>query len=94
MPVEDFRHQGVDRASAGGNCMQNIRTIGFALNRALDGFDLAANPTDPIQHPLLIANNMGQALLPLMKDSIPRQVYRGEAVWRSGCVQTNGSGVA
>jgi len=41
--------------------VQNIRAVSFAFDGVLDGLDLATNPPNPIQHPLFVANDVGQA---------------------------------
>lgn len=65
MAVENLGHQRIDRAPAGGNRVQDVRALGAALDRVLDGFHLPSNPPDAIQHLLLVSNDVSQKASPL-----------------------------
>ena len=75
MAIENFGHQRIDRAPAGGNRVQNVRAIGAAIDRVLDGFDLTSNAPDTIEHLLLVSKYVGQTGSLLNKIyNIPRLV--------------------
>jgi hypothetical protein len=63
MPVEHLCHQGIERATASGDGVQDFRAIGFTLDGILDGFNLALDPADPVEQFLLIPNNVSHCLL-------------------------------
>ncbi|HUB82669.1 MAG TPA: hypothetical protein VMB03_27920 [Bryobacteraceae bacterium] len=46
--VQNFRHQGIESATACGNRVQDFRAVCLPLNRMLNGFDLTAQAADPI----------------------------------------------
>jgi hypothetical protein len=62
MPVEHLGHQRVDRAPAGGNRMQNIRTIRSPFDRVLDRLNLPAYPADAIEYFLFVSKYVSQKL--------------------------------
>ena len=62
MPIEHLRHQRIEGAPASGDGVQDVGTVGFALDGTFDGLNLAAEPADPIEHFLFVANNVGQLL--------------------------------
>src|SRR5580658_3515897 len=56
--LEDFRQQTVDGAPRGREQVHDVRAVGVALERALDGLHLAANPPDAVQQLLFVAHGV------------------------------------
>jgi len=74
MAIEHLSHERVDRAPAGGNCVQNLRTIRSSFDCVLDRLNLAADPADAIEQFLLISKYVSQKAPPEY-NSIPGLVY-------------------
>ena len=71
--VQDFRHQGIESATACGNRVQDFRAVRLPLNRMLNGFDLTAQAADAIEHLFLVSKYVRQKTAsPSSFDSIPR----------------------
>ena len=60
VPVQDLRHQGIERAPACGNRVQDFRAVSLSLDRMLDGLNLPAYAADAIEHFLLVPNDVCQ----------------------------------
>jgi hypothetical protein len=60
MPLQDFRHQGIDGPTTCGNRVQDIGAIRLPFDRVLDGLHLPPNPPDTIEHFLLVAQYVSQ----------------------------------
>jgi hypothetical protein len=83
VPVQHLRHQGIERTTAGGNRVQDLRTVSLAFDCALDSLNLSANAADAIEHLLLIPKYVGQWPPPqLSANSIPHMVYNSLWVFR------------
>jgi hypothetical protein len=61
--LDHLHQQAVDRATATGNLMHDLRAACLAIERALNGFDLAANAAYPVQKLLLVANDVAHVRL-------------------------------
>jgi hypothetical protein len=48
MSFQDFRHQRVDRTSARGNLLKNLRTFAVVLEQAFDCLNLASDSPNAI----------------------------------------------
>jgi hypothetical protein len=60
VPVEDLGHQRIDRAAAGRNRVEDVRTICLAFDRVLDGLYLSPNSPDAIEDLFLISEYVSQ----------------------------------
>jgi hypothetical protein len=58
--VEDLGHQGVDRAAAGRNRVQDVRTVRLSFDRVLNGLYLSPDPADTIENLLLVSQYVSQ----------------------------------
>jgi hypothetical protein len=47
--LDHLHQQAVDRATAPGDLMHDLRATSFAVEGALNGFDLPANAAHPVQ---------------------------------------------
>src|ERR1035441_7104921 len=82
MTLDHFRHQGVHRASAGRDIVQDLRALALLIEGLLDRRNLAHNPPDAVQQPLLLLCRVIHMSVSLAKNmceqdftSIPRLVY-------------------
>ena len=75
VPVQNLRHQGIERTPACGNCVQDFRAVGLSLDGVFNGLNLPAYAADAIEHFLLVPKYVGQEPPPQSLDSIPRLVY-------------------
>ena len=80
MPIQNLRHQGVERTPASGDRVQDFLTIRFPLDRSLDGLKLAADPADAIEHFPLVTNNVSQRLPRQLKIVYPTRYTRAKAI--------------
>jgi len=60
VPVQHFRHQGIERTAASGNRVQDFRAVSLALDSFLNCFHLTTNPADAIKHLLLVPKYVSQ----------------------------------
>jgi hypothetical protein len=60
VPVQNLRHQRIERAAACGNRVQNFRAVSLSLDRMLDGLNLPTYATDAVEHFLLVPNDVCQ----------------------------------
>lgn len=74
MPLNQLRHQSVERAATRCDQLQNVFAIALAFKGSFHGFNLALNPADPGEHFGFVLGGMGQVLPP--KDSITLYTIR------------------
>ena len=64
VPVQNLRHERIERTPARGNRVQDFRAVSLAFDRMLNRLDLPANAADPIEHLLLVSQYVSQNLSP------------------------------
>ncbi len=62
MALDYFRHQGIHRATARGDGVQDLGALGFLIERAFDGFHLPLYAPDAIQQFLFLFDRVGHKI--------------------------------
>jgi hypothetical protein len=60
VPVQNFRHQCIERTPACGNRVQDFRAISLSFDGVLNGFNLPTYAADTIEHFLFVSKYVSQ----------------------------------
>src|ERR1700733_6879727 len=76
MILYDLAQQAIHRSAAAGNALQYVRATDLLFQRALNGLDLTANPTDTVQKLGFLTDGMTHSnrIVIRMANSIPPYV--------------------